>query len=155
LQPYSCIFNQKTIVMQDHIIKEYLFVAPIDKVWSAITKAEEISSWFIDADFKPEKGYQYTFNSKGENCSVISGEVREASPYRLVYTWIVKDAPIETVVSWQLSQVTGGTKLVLEHSGISNYAGETAIEMFNSFNGGWTNCVDKLTTYLKQLTYAG
>ena len=49
--------------MKDVISKAVIFNHSIDKVWNAISKAEEISTWFIPADFKAEKGYQYTFTS--------------------------------------------------------------------------------------------
>jgi len=140
--------------MKDVITKEKLFNHPIDKVWDAISKSEEISTWFINADFKAEKGYQYTFNSKGENCTTITGEVKSADPYALVYTWLVKDLPGTTTVSWKLEATNEGTKLYLEHSGISNYAGETAVAMFESFNGGWDNCMSDLTNYLKTEVHA-
>lgn len=136
--------------MKDTISKEKVFNHPIDKVWDAITKAEEISTWFLEADFKAEVGYNYTFNSKGEDCSPIIGEVKSANPYTLIYTWIVKDTPSETTIKWELKQTNDGTKLILVHSGISNYAGETAIAMFESFNGGWDNCINGLKDYLKQ-----
>ncbi|MFD2725088.1 SRPBCC family protein [Hyunsoonleella rubra] len=143
--------------MKDVIKKEVLFNHAIEKVWDAISKAEEISTWFIQADFKAEKGYKYTFtaepNEKG--CTVISGEVKNANPYTLVYTWIVADTKVETTVKWELETVEQGTKLTLEHSGISNYAGETAIAMFESFNGGWDNCITGLTNYLKEAVNAG
>ena len=48
-----------------------------------------------------------------------------------------------------------GTKLYLEHSGISIYEGETAVAMFESFNGGWDNCINELSAYLKELVNAG
>lgn len=64
--------------MKDVIIKEKILNHPIDKVWNAITDSKEISTWFLDADFKAEKGYQYIFNSSGENCSPIKGEVKQA-----------------------------------------------------------------------------
>ncbi|MBC3758170.1 SRPBCC domain-containing protein [Hyunsoonleella sp. SJ7] len=143
--------------MKDVIKKEVLFNHAIEKVWDAISKAEEISTWFIRADFKAEKGYKYTFtaepNEKG--CTVISGEVKNANPYTLVYTWIVADTKVETTVKWDLETVEQGTKLTLEHSGISNYAGETAVAMFESFNGGWDNCINGLTSYLKAEVNAG
>ena len=143
--------------MKDVIIKEQIFNHSIDKVWKAISIGEEISTWFIPADFKAEKGYQYTFTSppNEKGCTIISGEVKEASPYLLVYTWIVADTKTETTVAWQLESTQEGTKLTLEHSGISNYAGETAIAMFESFNGGWDNCISGLTSYLKQEVNAG
>ena len=143
--------------MEDKITKEKVFNHPIKTVWDAISKAEEISTWFIQADFKAEKGYQYTFTSKPneKGCTTISGTVKEATPYVLVYTWIVADTKVETTVTWKLESVANGTKLYLEHSGISNYAGDTAIAMFESFNGGWDNCISGLVDYLKQEVNAG
>ena len=141
--------------MKDQIIKEQLFNHPIEKIWKAISIGEEISTWFIPADFKAEKGYHYTFNAEGGECSAISGEVLEADPYTLSYTWIVTDSPARTVVTWKLSKVEAGTLLYLEHSGISNYEGDTAIEMFTSFNGGWDNCLNGLVAHLKNEVHAG
>ena len=142
--------------MKDVITKEAVFNHPIDKVWNAITKAEEISTWFIKADFKAEKGYQYTFTASEENgCVPINGEVKQVDPYTLIYSWIVADTNVETIVKWELESIENGTKLILEHSGISNYAGETAVTMFNSFNGGWDNCMNELANYLKALVNAG
>ena len=141
--------------MKDIISKEQLFNHPIQKVWEAITDQDQISTWFIPAKFKAEKGYQYTFNGAGGECSPIQGEVLEATPYTLIYSWVVTENPMNTTVKWVLEEVDGGTKLYLEHSGISNYEGETAIEMFESFNGGWDNCLKGLTTYLKDLVHAG
>lgn len=143
--------------MNDTIKKEVTFNHPIDKVWNAISKAEEISTWFIKADFRAEKGYKYVFTSEPneKGCTTISGEVKNASPYLLIYTWVVADTKVETTVKWELETTGNGTKLVLEHSGISNYEGETAIAMFESFNGGWDNCINGLTDYLKNLVNAG
>lgn len=143
--------------MKDLISKEKVFNHPIETVWDAISKAEEISAWFIQADFKAEVGYQYTFTSEPneKGCTTISGVVKEANPYVLVYTWIVADTKVETTVTWTLESVDNGTKLHLEHSGISNYEGETAIAMFESFNGGWDNCINLLTDYLKAEVNAG
>lgn len=142
--------------MKDIIKKEAFLNHSIDSVWSAITKAEEISTWFIKADFKAEEGYKYTFTSEPneKGCTVISGEVKKADPYTLIYTWIVADTEIETTVKWELEATESGTKLYLEHSGITNYAGDTAIAMFESFNGGWDNCINGLTEYLKDLVNA-
>ncbi len=141
--------------MKDVIKKEHLFDHSIDKVWNAISKAEEISLWFIKADFKAESGYKYTFNSEGENCTEITGVVKEADPYTLIYTWVVQNTDTETTVKWVLEEVEGKTKLYLEHSGISNYPGDNAVTMFNSFNGGWDNCINELAQYLTQAVHAG
>jgi uncharacterized protein YndB with AHSA1/START domain len=141
--------------MKDVITKETILNHPIDKVWNAISLAEEISTWFIKADFKAEKGYEYTFTAtEDKGCLEITGEIKESNPYTLVYTWIVANTDVETTVSWKLEPTENGTKLLLEHSGISNYAGETATAMFESFSGGWANCVNQLTDFLKEAVNA-
>ena len=105
--------------MTDSIIKKHQFESSISRVWDAISRAEEISDWFIMADFKAEKGYKYKFTHEQ---TVISGEVLRANPvYELVYTWIVSGTDVETTVSWRLEEHKEGTLLTLEHSGISNY----------------------------------
>ena len=142
--------------MNDTIIKEKVLNHSIDKIWNAISKGEELSAWFIKADFKAEKGYQYTFTaSEDKGCVTISGEVKQADPYVLIYTWVVENTNVITTVKWDLQQTENGTKLHLEHSGISGYEGETAIAMFESFNGGWDGCINLLTDYLKQEVNAG
>lgn len=124
--------------MTDVVTKEATFNQAIDKIQNAITKAEEISISFIPADFKAEKGYKYTFTSppNEKGCTVISGEVKNVSPYLLIYTWQVSEIKTETTVKWALETTPEGTKITLEHSGISNYSGETAITMFESCNEG-------------------
>lgn len=142
--------------MKDAIIKEQIINHSIDSVWNAISIGEEISSWFINADFKPEPGYKYTFTAGEENgCAQITGVVKEADPYTLIYTWMVANTDVETTVKWTLEAVAGKTKLVLEHSGISNYTNETAITMFGQFNAGWDNCVNLLKDYLSKEVHAG
>ena len=135
--------------MKDVIKKEQQIDFPIQEVWNAIANAEEITAWFINADFKPEVGYQYTFTHEDTK---ITGKVLEASPYHtLVYTWIVGGTGIETTVKWKLRELNNGTHLTLEHTGISNYpTEELAINMFNSFNGGWDACMVNLVKYLKK-----
>ena len=141
--------------MKDMITREEIINHPVEKVWSAISKAEEISTWFIKADFKAEVGMPYTFTASEEKgCITITGEVKEANPYTLVYTWIVENTDVETTVKWVLEDQDGSTKLYLEHSGISSYPGESAVKMFESFSGGWANCVDQLQSYLNKAVHA-
>ena len=143
--------------MKDVIKKEVIHNHAKDQLWNAISKAEEISTWFITADFKSENRYTYLFTSptNEKGCTTIGVEVKEANPYTLIYTWIVGGTEIETTVKWELESTSNGTKLYLEHSGISNYAGDTAVAMFESFNGGWDNCISGLTSYLKEVVNAG
>lgn len=134
--------------MEDKIIKEKVYSQSIDKVWLAITRAEEISKWFIHADFKAEKGYNYTFTATEEHGSTqIQGTVLEADPYTLKYTWKMADAPVHTTVTWTLEEEGEGTKLTLIHSGIAQL-GEKAAEAMGHFDKGWDACLEVLPQYL-------
>ncbi|WP_089356673.1 SRPBCC family protein [Ekhidna lutea] len=136
--------------MKDVLRKEKTFTHSIDKVWNAISVGEEISKWFIQADFKPEIGYEYTFTAAEEHGGTqIKGKVLEASPYTLKYTWRVGDTEVDTTVLWTLEEADGGTKLTLEHSDISNYPAEAATEMLGHFDKGWDACITGLIQYLK------
>lgn len=136
--------------MNDKIVKEHQFGHPISKIWNAITLEEEISTWFIPADFKAEQGYKYTFKHEAEDqCTTINGEILKVNPTtELVYTWVVEGTDIVTTVSWKLEENETGTFLILEHSGISNFPGESAVAMFNSFSGGWDRCITDLDKHL-------
>jgi len=130
----------------DKIVKTHYFPHPIAKVWKAISDAEEISKWFILADFKAEVRYNYTFT---HDQTKITGEVLLVNPvYDLIYTWIVKGTGVETTVSWKLEEKENGTFLTLEHTGISGYPGETAVTMFENFQGGWNTCLHNLDEFL-------
>ncbi|MEQ9221318.1 MAG: SRPBCC domain-containing protein [Cyclobacteriaceae bacterium] len=135
--------------MKDVIKKEQQINFPIQDVWKAISTAEEISTWFIHADFKAEPGFEYTFTHEETK---ITGKVLEASPFHtLIYTWIVGGTGVETTVKWNLKENDSGTFLTLEHSGISNYpTEEMATNMFTSFEKGWGSCVVNLTKYLNK-----
>ena len=139
--------------MQDVIKKQHQYSQAITEVWKAISEAKEISAWFIQADFKPQSGYRYTFTHENTK---ITGEVLEANPvYKLVYTWMVVGTGVETTVSWTLEENEEGTLLTLEHSGISNYpTEEMATTMFNNFSGGWDSCIVNLEKYLKESKHA-
>jgi len=135
--------------MKDSIRKEKQLMYPIADVWMAISKAEEISVWFIHADFKAEEGYHYTFTHEDTR---ITGKVLEVSPVTtLIYTWKVNNTGAETTVKWQLEENEEGTLLTLEHDGISKYDDEaTADKMFMQFSAGWDNCMHELEKYLKE-----
>ncbi len=135
--------------MKNKIERTQLYDFPMKEVWNAISSAEEISAWFIKADFKAEVGYKYRFTHENTN---IVGTVLESDPFHnLVYTWVIEGTGVETTVRWKLEEKDGGTQVTLEHTGIENYPNEEmALNMFNSFSEGWENCFANLGKYLKK-----
>ena len=62
--------------------------------------------------------------------------------------WIVGDGQGETVVHWHLEEMNESTKLVLTHSGMSQFPKESAIEMMGHFDEGWEVCFATLAQYI-------
>ncbi|MEQ9186357.1 MAG: SRPBCC domain-containing protein [Cryomorphaceae bacterium] len=132
---------------RDKVTRQRAYSAPIEQVWLAISTGEQISAWFIQADFEARVGYRYTFTH--EDTKII-GEVLEVKPmHHLVYTWEIEGTGIPTTVKWTLEETAKVTVVTVEHSGIEAYpTDEKVIAMFEDYSGGWANCFNQLEKYL-------
>ncbi|RXJ04319.1 SRPBCC domain-containing protein [Anaerobacillus alkaliphilus] len=93
------------------IRKVVLLNASIEKVWNSVATSEGISSWFMENDFKPEEGFEFTIHSPfgPTSCKVLKVE----EPNHVGITW--GEAGWE--VSFDLKQVEDQTELTMVHSG--------------------------------------
>ncbi len=138
-----------TTEMTDNITKSQWFKQPIERVWEAITKNDQVSQWLVPTNFKAEVGFNYALQDPKQECNVVTGTVQHASPYRLVYTWINEDAKdVETLVSWELLEEKGGTLLQMTHSGIANYQDQVHPKMMEAYSGGWARCFGNIEKLL-------
>ena len=139
------------IETQDIVVDEVFPHAP-GTIWKALTNGELIGRWLmVPTGFAAVKGTQFTFQTTpgGAWDGVIHCEVVEVIPNeRLTYSWkgghkanIGYGAPLDTVVTWTLSRVAGGTRLRLVHSGFITPTNDSA---FKTMSGGWTKVVRKL-----------
>ena len=97
--------------------------APLDRVWEAITDAEELAKWFGDeaeVDLRPDGEASMFWESHGRFAMRVE-EVE--APHRLVWSWIHEpnvafDRAPSTRVEWVLTaREDGGTTLRLRESG--------------------------------------
>jgi len=75
--------------------------APSEKVWRAITDKDQMKQWYFDlSEFKPEVGFEFTFNGGSEDkvyvhlCKVTKVELGKI----LQYSWRYDGYP-ETYLS--------------------------------------------------------
>jgi uncharacterized protein YndB with AHSA1/START domain len=97
------------------------------KVWRALTDPEILSRWLMANDIRAEVGHRFTFKGKSVEDwdGVVHAEVLAVEPRRrLRYTWrggllgvAGGGAKLETVVTWTLTAIEGGTRLRLDHDG--------------------------------------
>lgn len=143
--------------LRDIVVEDVLPHAP-EKLWQALTDGALIARWLMaPAGFEAVVGQHFTFTTKpaGEWDGTIHCQVREVIPNeRLVYSWnsghesnVGYGARLETVVTWTLTKVPGGTRLRLVHAGFALPQNELA---FTNMGEGWRKIVQRLDALAAQ-----
>lgn len=108
---------------------------PRERVWRALTSSDAIADWLMPNNFSPVVGHRFEMRTKPApgfdgivKCEVTAVE----PPARLAYTW--RGGGIDTVVTFSLEPVEGGTQLTLVHSG---FAGLKGWMVSRILGGGW------------------
>jgi uncharacterized protein YndB with AHSA1/START domain len=129
--------------------------APVDVVWTVVTKPEHISGWFSDSvelDLKP--GGRALFHWDGQG-SVPGRVERVEEPHFLSFRWAVgpdKEATEDrwTLVEFKLSAEGDSTRLTVVESGFRELAAADAQESFEGHTRGWQLELGQLIDYVAQ-----
>jgi len=134
------------------IVVDEVFPHDPETIWKALTTSELISRWMMaPKGFQPIEGQRFTFQTTAGGAwdGVIHCQVLEAIPNeRFVYAWkgghesnVGYGALLDSVVTFTLSSVAGGTRLRLVHSGFVLPKNEAA---FKTMGEGWKKVVRNL-----------
>lgn len=128
---------------RDIVVEGVLPHAP-ETVWMTLTTADLIGRWLMPNDFEAVVGKRFTFRTKpmGGWDGVVHCEVLEVAPNRkLVYSWkggsdenAQYGSNLDSVVTWTLTPVEGGTLLRLVHAGFRSPENDFA---FDAMKSGW------------------
>jgi len=139
----------------DEIVVEEVFPHAPETIWKVLTTSDLIGRWILmkPTGFEPVKGARFTFATTpaGAWDGLVRCEVLEVIPCeRLVYSWksgkegnVGYGSALDTVVTWTLVTVDGGTRLRLVHSGFVQPRNDTA---FTNMSGGWKKVMRNLDT---------
>jgi len=136
------------------------FPASREAVFSALTDPEALAQWFgpqgvtvkvVSLDLRPGGSYSFEFHGSEGSFHALTGSYLEIErPRRLVTTWIwggqLDYAGIETRVTYELSEVDGGTELSLTHENLVD------AEARDKHGQGWTSTFDCLERFLQTST---
>jgi len=137
---------------QDIVVEQFFSHAP-ETIWKALTTSELIGRWLTmtPTGFEPVKGKHFTLQTRpaGAWDGVIHCEVLEVTPNeRLSYSWRGGDdanpqygSRLDTIVTFTLTKVDGGTRLRLVHSGFVTPKNDTTLR---NLGGGWRSCFDRI-----------
>lgn len=130
------------------IVVERTMPHPPEKIWRALTQSALIAEWLMENDFEARFGARFQFRARpmGDWNGVVDCEVTVLDPpRRLVYTWkggsVENRGPaLDSVVEWTLTEVSGGTRVRMEHSGF----GPRNASAYDVMSGGWPRVLERL-----------
>ena len=142
------------------VVEDVLPHAP-ERVWRTLTSGELISRWLMPNDFEPVVGRRFTFKAApmGGWDGVVHCEVLEIVPNeKLVYSWKggSDDNPsygsrLDSIVTWTLTPVEGGTRLRLVHSGFRSPGNDLA---FGAMSPGWSRIIERISRAIEGASVA-
>jgi uncharacterized protein YndB with AHSA1/START domain len=128
------------------IVKELTIEASPQCIFSALTQQDEIARWWAnEARVKPEVGSLGEFRFR-HPAGVLQFEVAELDKDENV-RWISRQGPPQwagTSVSWHLTPVPNGTKVVFTHEGFAQVD-----ETYDQTRGNWEYFLESLKSYLE------
>jgi len=140
---------------EDTIVKEIQIKRPAEKIFEAMTNADELVKWWrvegkfqitqMESDLRPGGKWKMRLIGGRGTETVVSGEFRTVDrPHLLVFTWIreTEDAT-ETLVRWELAEKDGVTTVRVTHSGLTT-------ESLRRRNDGWPMILGLLHAYLEK-----
>lgn len=135
---------------QEIVVDEIFPHAP-ETIWRTLTDGALMARWMMPpTGFAPVAGTRFTYQTRpaGAWDGTIRCQVLEVTPNeRLSYSWqgghesnVGYGSRLDTIVTWTLAAVEGGTRLRLTHAGFKP-ENDTA---FKTMGQGWKTVVHRL-----------
>jgi uncharacterized protein YndB with AHSA1/START domain len=157
---------------QDRIEKRIVLRAPLDRVWRAVSDAEQFGSWFgVAFDNRFEEGTRLTGKIVPTTVDPEVAKLQEPHrgkpfeftveriepPHRISFRWhpyAIKPGvdyskePMTTIV-FELEEVAEGVLLTISESGFDRIPLARRAEAFKANEGGWEHQTRLLEKYLQ------
>jgi len=121
---------------------EQTYQAPNSLVWEAISNKDEMRLWYFDLpEFKPLVGCEFRFmgGPSEERQYKHICQVTEVLPdKKIAYTWRYDGYEGNTLVTFELFNEDGQTRLKLTHEGLETFPADNPDFARENFSVGWT-----------------
>lgn len=125
------------------LVVERVYNAPSSRVWQALTNEEDMRKWYFDVSgFKPEVGYEFEFTAgePGQAPWRHLCKVLEVNPGKLLkHTWKYDGYSGESIVTWELFEENGKTRVKLTHEGLDTFPKDVPSFVVSNFEKGWND----------------
>jgi uncharacterized protein YndB with AHSA1/START domain len=143
----------------DHIERDIVIDAPIDRVWAVLTEAEHMRQWLADdgAEVDARPGGAITLGWK--KFGTFNARVEKMQPPKFFsYRW-ARDADTDpgpgkaTLVEFTLTEQDGATRLTVRESGFAalDRPDSDNLKYAEGNNEGWLEKLAELRDYIQQL----
>lgn len=130
----------------DAIVLDRTYPHTVAKVWAALTDPAALARWLMPNDFAPRLGHRFTFivpPADRDWSGAVACEVVALDPPRhLAFTWASEPLLPETLVTWTLDAIPGGTRVRLAHTGFAAGDGR-GLRVRDILAGGWPGLLDE------------
>jgi uncharacterized protein YndB with AHSA1/START domain len=149
-------------MVPDHIERETVIKAPIERVWELITKAEHLGRWFGDAGAEVDLRPGGALVLRWTDHPASRGRIVAVEPHtRFSYRWAPYKAPAgeelvegnSTLVEFTLQPEGDATRLRVVETGFASLATseEQRAQSFNGNTEGWERKTDELRKYAEKV----
>jgi uncharacterized protein YndB with AHSA1/START domain len=148
--------------MENRIEKRIALMAPVSRVWRALTDYREFGEWFrvkLDGPFVPGEISRGHITYPGYEHLKWEVVVQKMEPEKhFSFTWhpYAVDSKVDysketpTLVEFRLEKSANGTLLVLTESGFDKIPSERRREAFRRNDGGWTEQMKNIEKHVAQ-----
>ncbi len=140
--------------MNQPVIVERVFAVGSERLWKALTDNHEMKQWYFDLpEFDPVAGFEFQFYGGKDEANQYLHHccITEVVPgKKLSYSWRYAGYEGSSLVTFELTEEPGGTRLKVTHSGLDTFP---PIDDFarHNFETGWTAIVNQsLKQYLEK-----
>lgn len=145
--------------IQDKIEREVVYPQPIERVWAALTEADQLQKWFgartAEIDLRPGGTMHLVWEDMAARAIVETVE----PPRHFAWRWkpgtvnddltrpLAEQEPL-TLVDFTLETADGGTRLRMVESGFAAFDESQRIAALSQNNEGWDGCFKGLAALL-------
>lgn len=136
------------------IVVEQEFIAPVSRLWEAITVPTLMQEWFFQEmeDFKPEVGFETRFQIEfdGKTYPHVWKIIEVEPKKKIVYDWSYENCKGRGLVTWELGETSGGSKLKLTNSIVESFPQDDPAFKRESGEAGWQHLInDELKNFVE------
>jgi uncharacterized protein YndB with AHSA1/START domain len=136
------------------VITEQSFPVSIDRLWNALTEAEQMRQWFFEniEAFEAKEGFETKFIVQSEERVFPHlWKITEVEPKKkIVYNWKYEGYAGDSYVTFELMEKNEGSKLKLTHEVTEDFPQDVPEFKRESCQQGWDYFIkERLKEYLK------